>query len=159
MPEAVTIGSFDAATGEWERLLPESVVNTPFQTLQWQRVWMGEMGGGAAPVFVKVADGQQTLGMASLRRDGGDLTFIGSEDLCDYNDFLLLPGHEQPFFEGLLNHLETLKWDALRLFSLAEESPTLKLLPAAAESRVGGWKSFIRKFAPAGTCPMTGRCT
>ena len=134
MAEVQRIGSFDAAS-EWGRLLSQSVVNTPFQTLEWQRVWTQEVGDGASPQFLKVVDGQQTLGMASLRRDDGSLTFVGDEDLCDYNDFLILPGQERLFFEALLDHLEPMEWDALRLFSLSEESPTLAILPEVARSR------------------------
>ena len=135
MAEVHIIGSFDAAVGEWARLLPRSVANTPFQTLEWQQVWMEEVGDGASPEILKIVDGEETLGMASLRREGDALTFVGDEDLCDYNDFLILPGHEQPFFDALLNYLETTEWSELRLFSLAEESPTLKLLPEAARSK------------------------
>ena len=132
MAEVHIIGSFDDATGEWARLLPRSVVSTPFQTLEWQRVWLDEVGDGAFPQILKIVDGEETLGMASLRREGDALTFVGDEDLCDYNDFLILPGHEQPFFDALLDYLETTEWSELRLFSLVEESPTLKLLPEAA---------------------------
>ena len=140
MPEVHCIDSIDASS-EWGRLLSQSVVNTPFQTLEWQRVWTQEVGGGTAPQFLKVADEDQTLGMASLRRDGDTLTFVGDEDLCDYNDFLILPGRERQFFDALLDYLEPMEWDALRLFSLAEESPTLTLLPEVASSR--GWSVEI----------------
>ena len=135
MAEVHVINSFDAATGEWARLLPRSVANTPFQTLEWQQVWLDEVGDGASPQILKIADGEETLGMASLRREGDALTFVGDEDLCDYNDFLILPGHEQPFFDALLDYLETTEWSELRLFSLAEESPTLKMLPESARSK------------------------
>ena len=111
------------------------MANTPFQTLEWQQVWLNEVGDGASHQILKIVDGEETLGMASLRRDGDALTFVGDEDLCDYNDFLILPGHEQPFFDALLDYLETTEWSELRLFSLAEESPTLKLLPEAARSK------------------------
>lgn len=129
------IGSFDAAAGEWGRLLSQSVANSPFQTLEWQRVWMNEVGDGASPQILKFVDGQQTLGMASLRGDGDSLTFVGDEDLCDYNDFLVLPGCERLFFDALLDYLEEAACSQLRLFSLSEESPTLTLLPEAARSR------------------------
>ena len=135
MTEVRRIGSFDAAAGEWERLLSQSVANSPFQTLEWQRVWMSEVGDGASPQILKFVDGQETLGMASLRRDGDTMTFVGDEDLCDYNDFVVLPGRERPFFDALLDYLEQSGWSDLHLFSLSGESPTLTLLPEAARSR------------------------
>ena len=135
MADVHLIGSFDAASDEWGRLLSQSVATSPFQTLEWQRVWMNEVGNGASPRILKFVDGQQTLGMASLRSDGDSLTFVGDEDLCDYNDFLVLPGRERPFFNALLDYLEEAACSQLRLFSLSEESPTLTLLPEAARSR------------------------
>ena len=135
MPEVHCINSLDAAAAEWGRLLPQSVVSTPFQTLEWQRVWMNEVGDGASPQILKFVDGQQTLGMASLRCDGDSLTFVGDEDLCDYNDFLVLPGYERPFFDALLDYLDEEGCSGLRLFSLTEDSPTFTLLPEVARSR------------------------
>ena len=129
------MSSFDDAANEWRRLLSQSVASSPFQTLEWQRVWINEVGDGASPQILKFVDGPQTLGMASLRRDGDAMTFVGDEDLCDYNDFLVMPGRERPFFDALLDHLEQAGCTELRLFSLAAESPTLTLLPEAARSR------------------------
>ncbi len=135
MADVHLIGSFDAATDEWGRLLSQSVTNSPFQTLEWQRVWMNEVGDGVSPQILKFVDGQQTLGMASLRRDGETMTFVGDEDLCDYNDFLVLPGKERLFFDALLDYLEGAGCASLRLFSLTEGSPTFTLLPEVARSR------------------------
>ena len=66
---------------------------------------MNEVGGGATPQILKFVDDEQTLGMASLRKDGDALTFVGDEDLCDYNDFLVMPGRERQFLDALLDHL------------------------------------------------------
>ena len=71
------MSSFDDAADEWRRLLSQSVVSSPFQTLEWQRVWMNEVGDGASPHILKFFDGRHTLGMASLRRDGDTMTFVG----------------------------------------------------------------------------------
>ena len=90
--------SFDDAACQWARLLPRSVVNTPFQTLDWQRVWMDEVGDGSPPLILGIHDDEQPLGMASLRADGDDITFVGDQDLCDYHDFLILPGRRAAVF-------------------------------------------------------------
>ncbi len=135
MPEVHCLDSLESAAAEWERMLSQSAVSTPFQTLQWQQVWLSEVGNGLSPRIIKIVDGSETLGMASLRNDGEITTFIGDEDLCDYNDFLLLPGREQQFLHALLDHLDSSGWTELRLFSLADDSPTLALLPDLARSR------------------------
>ena len=126
--------SFDAAATEWGRLLSQSVVNFPFQTLEWQRVWMNEFGDGATLQILKFVDDEQTLGMASLRNDGDALTFVGDEDLCDYNDFVVLPSRERQFINALLEHLANSNSKTLNLFSLPEDSPTCRLLPDAARA-------------------------
>ena len=67
--------------------------------------------------------------IASLAKSGDTVSFIGSEDTFDYNDFLIRPGHEVGFYQTLLDCMEEQKFGMLRLVSLRETSPTLQILP------------------------------
>ncbi|MEC9013940.1 MAG: GNAT family N-acetyltransferase, partial [Chloroflexota bacterium] len=67
--------------------------------------------------------------IASLAKSGDTVSFIGSEDTFDYNDFLIRPGHEVGFYQALLDCMEEQKFGMLRLVSLRETSPTLQILP------------------------------
>ena len=127
--------SFDDVAAEWSDLLSQSVVNTPFQTLQWQRVWVRELGNGEPLCILSFVDNGKVLGMASLRAANGNVTFVGDEDVCDYNDFLVAAEKEGPFFNALLDYLDGQQWNTLKLYSLTEGSPTLVHLPDLAKSR------------------------
>lgn len=85
--------------------------------------------------FHLAAANGQVSGIASLSKLGGDLSFIGSPDTFDYNDFLVRPGYEETFYSVVLDVLEDREWNELRLDSLIEHSPTLNYLPDLARQR------------------------
>jgi len=74
-------------------------------------------------------------GMASLRSGNGVLTFVGDKNVCDYNDFLVPRGQEEVFYRELVEHLGSLEWHTLELYSLNHSSPTLGLFPDIARGK------------------------
>ena len=70
--------------------------------------------------------------IAYLAKSGNTVTFVGSQDTFDYNDFPIRPGHEEGFYRSLLECMEEQEVSLLRLDSLRENSPTLELLPEMA---------------------------
>ena len=79
--------------------------------------------------------------IASLAKSGDTVSFMGSQDTFDYNDFLIRPGHEVGFYQTLLECLEDQGVQTLRLDSLRESSPTLGVFPEIARSR--GYKVAV----------------
>jgi len=73
--------------------------------------------------------------IASLAKFGDTVSFMGSEDTFDYNDFPIRPGHEEGFYKALLECMEEQDCRTLRLDSLRESSPTLELFPEMARGR------------------------
>ena len=73
------------------------------------------------------ADGVAAI--ASLAKSGDTVSFVGSQDTFDYNDFPIRPGHEEGFYRSLLACMEEQNVGMLRLDSLRESSPTLEVLP------------------------------
>ena len=129
------VNSFESIADEWTDLLPTCTVNVLFLTPQWQRVWWKEIGDGIPLCLLRVGGDKNLQGIASLRSDNGSLTFMGDEDLCDYNDFLVPQGLERPFYGALVDHLSQLEWSTLSLYSLPHDSPTLVHLPELARAR------------------------
>ena len=116
--------------------MAESPVGCLFLSPQWQEVWWKSFGGQRDMVgFHLAAANGQVSGIASLSKLGGDLSFIGSPDTFDYNDFLVRPGYEETFYSVVLDVLEDREWNELRLDSLIEHSPTLNYLPDLARQR------------------------
>ena len=129
------IDSYQQAEQQWQALLPLCASDTLFTTPQWQRIWWEQFGLGLEMLLLGFEDDSRIEGIAPLARSNGTITFAGSQDLFDYNDFLVSDQAETRFYSCLITHLEGEKWDTLRLSSLSESSPTLAHLPALARER------------------------
>ena len=123
------IVSFQEIENEWESVLRDSPENTLFLTSQWQKVWWDTFGEGHTMCGFTYPEPNEISAIASLAKSGDTVSFIGSEDTFDYNDFLIRPGHEVGFYHTLLDCMEEQKFGMLRLVSLRETSPTLQILP------------------------------
>ena len=134
MSYTVHVESFESVESEWEEILPQCEANTIFVTPLWQRLWWRHFGGGEAGLSVlRLEQDGERLGVAPLMRGSdGAISFLGSTDLFDYHDFLVVEGKEAAFYDALWAHLETQDWRTLELLSLREGSPTLELLPKLA---------------------------
>ncbi len=134
------ITSFQDIQSEWESVLQDSPVDTLFLTPQWQKVWWDTFGDGRTMVGFSypAPDGAAANGVAaiaSLAKSGDTVSFVGSQDTFDYNDFPIRQGYEEGFYETLLKSLDEQDCRILRLDSLRENSPTLERLPEMARSR------------------------
>ena len=129
------ITSFQEIETEWESVLRESPADTLFLTPQWQKVWWDTFGDGRTMVGFSYPTADGVAAIASLAKSGDTVSFVGSQDTFDYNDFLIKPGYEQGFYQALLECLEDQGSRLLRLDSLRENSPTLEHLPQMARSR------------------------
>ena len=127
---------------EWNTLLLESHLNTPFQTLEFQRSWWKGLGGGEwtnAELFIVIARGENSelRGIAPLFYTEGKLLFIGSHEIADYLDLIVRPVDHAEFCYQLvefLTHHGDLRWNALELFNVPDNSKTPGLLETAARS-------------------------
>jgi CelD/BcsL family acetyltransferase involved in cellulose biosynthesis len=101
-----------------------------------ENVWR-HLGTAGEPHIVTIYDGPDPIGSMPLSIEGTNATFLGSHEVCDYQDLISAPGRQQQVLEAVLAHLaaqgirwldlRTLRPDALLLSALASISP----LPAA----------------------------
>ena len=131
----IPLTSFQEIEPEWESLLSGLPANSIFLTPRWQEVWWQTFGDGMGMAGFYLRDDSGVTAIASLRRSGDTLSFVGSRDTFDYNDFMVSPGSEPAFFDALLRRLEDQRCSELRLVSLLEDSPTLEILPDVARQR------------------------
>ncbi len=134
------ITSFQEIQSEWESVLRESPVDALFLTPQWQKVWWDTFGDGRTMFGFTysspdVASGNGVAAIASLAKSGDTVSFVVSTDTFDYNDFPIKRGHEEGFYQALLECMDEYDFRVLRLDSLKEGSPTLGYLPEMARSR------------------------
>lgn len=129
------ITSFQEVETEWESVLQDSPADTLFLTPQWQKVWWDTFGEGQTMCgfFYPVDDGVAAI--ASLAKSGNTISFIGSQDTFDYNDFPIKLGHEEGFYQALLECMDEQDCRRMHLFSLRDSSPTLEVFPEMARNK------------------------
>ena len=136
--DMVSLTRFDSYEGieqKWQGVLATCPVDTLFITPQWQRVWWEQFGGRAEMMLLCLEGNNRVEGIAPLARVNGTISFIGSQDLFDYNDFPVPSGAEASFYPSLLRYLDGEEWGTIELSSLSQDSPTLTYLPGLARER------------------------
>ena len=72
----------------WQDLLEESVLSTPFQTIEFQKEWWAHFGNGELRLIC-VYDLDDLVGLASMYIDSEEvLRWVGGEDIADYHDVI-----------------------------------------------------------------------
>ena len=135
MDYTVTQESFDSLTSYWadagHRLQWSSVFVLP----AWMKVWWQEFGAGAELYLRAVKQREKIIGIAPLLVREGKASIIGSEDVCDYLDFIIVPGMEGEFFGTLLDDLKQNGINQLDLRPVRPDSTVLAALADIARNR------------------------
>jgi CelD/BcsL family acetyltransferase involved in cellulose biosynthesis len=101
----------------------------------WLEVWRHEFGFEAELYLGAVRQGGTITGIAPLLLRGTEAFFIGSADVCDYLDFIIVPGREVDFFNILLDDLRSRGISRLNLRPLRPNSTVLTYLMGIAKDR------------------------
>ena len=126
--------TFESLASSW--LNQENLLrwNCLFVLPPWLRVWWDCFGGGLTRYLCSVRNDKEVLGSAPLVLQGKKASFMGSSDVCDYLDFVVLPGKEPEFFRLLLEHLIRRGITCLDLGPVRRDSTVLTNLLPLAES-------------------------
>ncbi|MBC8279529.1 MAG: hypothetical protein H8E48_01975, partial [Chloroflexi bacterium] len=130
---ATPFGSFQEIQQKWENLLSVCPANTLYLTPQWQEVWWNTFADGREMAGFYIEESEQVMAIASLSRQDGVVSLMGSPETFDYNDFMVRPGYEAVFYPKLLQCLAEVDFGTLQLYSLRESSLTLQHLPDLAK--------------------------
>lgn len=133
--DTVTLESFDSLTSCW--LQSESLLmwDCIFVLPPWLEVWWHDFGSEAELYLGTFRKGETIAGIAPLLLRGTEASFIGSTDLCDYLDFVIVPGKEVDFFNILLDDLQGRGIRRLNLRPLRPNSSVLTYLVGIARNR------------------------
>ena len=134
--------AFDTLAQQWNQLTALSFTNTPFLTWQWQKIWWSYGSKDRSLRIITVSDENGHLcGIAPLyseeKNEAEKLMLLGSTDLCDYLDFIVVRGKEKHFYHTLLSYLvkTATKQTTLCLNSLKQHSPTLSFFKEIANHK------------------------
>jgi len=131
----VTSESFDSLTSYWLESRYPSMWNCIFVLPPWLEVWWHEFGFEAELYLGAVRQGGTITGIAPLLLKGSEAFFIGSADVCDYLDFVIVPGREVDFLNILLDDLRWRGVSRLNLGPLRPNSTVLTHLIGIARDR------------------------
>jgi CelD/BcsL family acetyltransferase involved in cellulose biosynthesis len=135
----MTYTIFDNDLADLEILRTDSRQNLNWSSVfvlpDWMQVWWQNFGAGNELFIRTVKDGDGIIGIAPLMKKDGTARFIGGTDVCDYNDFITVPGREKDFFTALLDDLKKRNIINLDLAHVRPDSAVLKYLDDIAEGR------------------------
>lgn len=151
---------------DWNTLLKKSVTHVPFLRYEFLRQWWNTCGGGEWEkgdlMIITARDGEKLVGIAPLfyrlcADEKPVLMLIGSYEILDYLDFLVMPEYQDLFISGLFSFLttsEVSEWQALDLYNILDYSSTLKAIGKAASAV--GWKIEQTQLQKAPYIPLPG---
>jgi len=113
---------FEDLRQDWDDLCRKSRARLLFSSPSWCEVWWRHFSEDNELYLGAVTEQGNIIGIAPLRLKDGLLHFIGSDNVCDFLDFIVEPGKEDIFFTALRQHLERTDYKRLELSPLLPDS-------------------------------------
>lgn len=103
---------------------PDSGLRWPsvFALPVWLQTWWKVFGKDYELYICSVWQDHELIGIAPLMRREQEVFFLGSPDVCDYLDFIVVPGKEKEFLQGLFMELEKRGIERLELSAQRPDS-------------------------------------
>ncbi|MEE9365229.1 MAG: GNAT family N-acetyltransferase [Dehalococcoidales bacterium] len=101
----VTQESFERLTSYWNDPGFGLKWGSIFVLPAWLEVWWRTFEPKTELYLTVVRDSSDIIGIAPLHLKGKEAHFVGNTDVCDYQDFIIVPGRETEFFNVLLDDL------------------------------------------------------
>ena len=127
--------SFEDTYTYWRKSSDALVWSCPFVLPPWLKVWWNIFGVTSEFYLCAVRHKRDLIGLAPLRLIDHSAAFIGSTDVCDYQDFIVAPGKGDAFFSVLLDNLNQQGITRLNLKPLRQESMALTRLVEVAKAK------------------------
>ena len=130
---------------EWNLLLAQSAVDTPFLRYGYQRTWWQHKGGGEWPQaelrIITAREDGRLIGIASLfngeRNGNKEIHFIGSVEISDYLDFIVKRQSSEMFITSvfkLIKKEKALFPGKIHLTNIPDDSPNLQTIKEIGKS-------------------------
>ena len=78
---------------------------SPFMLPGWLEAWWLSFGAGYEQLILTICEDGDVIGIAPLKVEHGTASIIGDNSVCDYLDFITVPGKEDAFAKALLEYL------------------------------------------------------
>ena len=135
MSYAITQESFNSLTAYWTDSRSRLSWGSVFVLPSWLEVWWQTFGSEAELYLRTVRQKEKIVGIAPLLVRNQRASFIGSAAVCDYIDFVIVPGMETDFFNVLLDDLRHKGISQLDLGPSRLDSTVISCLARVARKR------------------------
>ena len=133
---------FSSVNKKWKELLSLIPNHSIFQTIEWQKTWFSVFHDNNSLNILEISKGDELIGIAPfMLNDNNKLTLIGSKDVYDYQDFLVIPGFESEFFMSVGEYFKSMNHTIIEINSVTENSTTIEELEKL--SKLNNWKYEI----------------
>lgn len=131
----ITAENFDTLRSYWLKSEDPSMWDCLFTLPPWLEAWWYEFRSDRELYLRSIRQGETLLGIAPLLLKEREASFIGSPDVCDFADFIILQGRENDFFNILLDDLREKGIRCLKLNSLRPNSKVMTHLIGLSQKR------------------------
>jgi len=150
--------SFQNLKTSWNKLLLSSEENFIFLTHEWFYSWWKCFSEGKSLEILLFKDEQgKLIGIAPLMAEENTLSFIASQEVTDYCDFIIVKGRAEEFYENLLAYLKIhyAGIKRIELMNIKYSSPSCRLLPQIAPKHNFSCSVFEIEVAPGVVLPSS----
>jgi hypothetical protein len=127
-----------------------SVFVLPF----WLQTWWEHFGKDYELLLFSIWKEKALVGIAPLKLKNSKASLLGSPDVCDYLDFVVLPEAENYFFEALFQTLDQKGIKRLELLSQRPESAIFSSF--FTENNFKGWKGSFEEESSSSEVYLAG---
>ncbi len=121
----ITRESFESFSSYWKNTSNALRWGSIFVLPAWLETWWQCCHNAAELYLVSVRQDEKIIGIAPLQVRGKKAAFIGSNDTCDYMDFIIAPGKESEFFNVLIDDLKKTGINHLDLSHIRDDSTAM----------------------------------
>ena len=100
----------------------------------WLRTVRTHLGAPGKTCILSITDGDALVGLAPLALDEDRAHFLGTPDVCDYQDIVCRPGRQTDVMKAVLDYLAEIRVRRLDLRTVRPEAAALGALKQLAEN-------------------------
>ena len=108
--------------------------NCLFVTPGWLQTVVHHLGVQGDPLILTVRNERQLIGVVPLAVNGNRAHFLGSADVCDYQDIIAVPGQETAVMQALVDYLRPTDIQSLDLETVRPDAALYKGIQPLADS-------------------------
>ena len=145
---------------EWDTLVKESIINTPFQMLAYQQAWWTHLQPPHSRLFTIIGRGEngRLLSIACFYQIGGLIHLNGCVEETDYLDIITRAEDTEEAWNAVFDTLyddEHAAWGIIDLCNIPAHSPSRQIVSALAKQRAMAFQESIHEVCPVISLPAT----